>query len=129
LFQIKCNRGNLWMDLTNLSTGITKATPHLPLPTGVDHCVVRAAWRLTSAGTQDRAYLRVGDQETGIVTVGDTGAVDTTFNPESGLVIINNDIAFNDAYYTFRWMDDIYIGPHPRGGDAMPAKYAAVLDK
>lgn len=129
LFQIKCNQGNIWVDLTNLGTGITKESPHLPLPTGVDHCEVRVAWRLTPAGSQDRVHFRVGNQSTGVVEVGDTGEPDLTFNPESGLVIINNDIAFNDAYYTFRWVSDIYTGPHPLGGEPVPAKYAAVLDK
>jgi hypothetical protein len=129
LYEIVCAAGQVWARLTNLSTNITNATSRLDIPANVDHCEVRAAWRVAPEGTDDTGYLRVGSATTGRYNVGTTGKIDYAFNPEAGLVSVNNDIAFNDAYYSFRNTSVIYLDPSSGSGEAHSAKYAAVLDK
>src|SRR5690606_34392448 len=68
----------------------------------------------------------------GPVRVPDLGAGNTAYSSTMGLILVNNDVGFNDLWYTFRNTGRLYIpedSDQRWSGEAPQASYAASLDK
>src|SRR5690606_39517818 len=77
-------------------------------------------------------YFRVATIVQGPTRVPDLGAGNTAYSSTMGLILVNNDVGFNDLWYTFRNTNRIYLTEELGqrwSGEAPQASYAASLDK
>src|SRR5690606_34188742 len=129
--RIRVSGGRIWLSAQN-GTGAYNESNYVDLPTGVDNVEVKAYYAIRPGGEQDWLYFRVGDVVQGPVRVPDLGAGDSSYSSTRGLILVNNDVGFNDLWYTFRNTNAIYL-PEDFGqrwsGEAPQASYAASLDK
>src|SRR5690606_1768534 len=129
--RIRVSGGRIWLSAQN-GTGAYNESNYVDLPTGVDNVEVKAYYAIRPGGEQDWLYFRVGDIVQGPIRVPDLGAGNTAYSSTMGLILVNNDVGFNDLWYTFRNTNRIYLTEELGqrwSGEAPQASYAASLDK